>query len=97
MFKNSLSRFRLVAFLEGCSFLLFAVTMPLKYMMGMPKPNYIIGMLHGFLFLSYLVLLIQVSAAYKWPFKKIVLSFIAALLPFGTFYANKNIYPEPVS
>ena len=70
--------------------------MPLKYMMGMPKPNYIIGMLHGFLFLMYLVLLIQVSAEYKWPFKKIVLSFIASLLPFGTFYANKNIYPEPV-
>ena len=97
MLKNSLSRFRLVAFLEGCSFLLFAVTMPLKYMMGMPKPNYIVGMAHGVLFLLYLVLLLQVSTEYKWPFKKIFLAFIASLIPFGTFYANKKLYPAQVN
>jgi len=93
MLKNSLSRFRMVAFLEGCSFLLFAITMPLKYMMGLPKPNYIIGMLHGLLFLSYVVLLLQVSIENKWPMKKIFLAFIASLVPFGTFYANKKLYP----
>ena len=97
MLKNSLSRFRLVAFLEGCSFLLFAITMPLKYMMGMPKPNYIVGMAHGVLFLLYLVLLLQVSTEYKWPFKKIFLAFIASLIPFGTFYANKKLYPAQVN
>jgi len=93
MLKNSLSRFRLVAFLEGCSFLLFAVTMPLKYVWNMPKPNYFIGMLHGLLFLTYLVLLLQVATENKWSLKKIFLSFIAALLPFGTFYAAKTLYP----
>ena len=97
MLKNSLSRFRLVAFLEGCSFLLFAITMPLKYMMGMPKPNYIIGMAHGLLFISYIILLLQVSTENKWPFKKIFLAFLAALVPFGTFYANKKLYPEEIS
>ena len=94
MLKNSLSRFRLVAFLEGCSFLLFAITMPLKYMMGMPKPNYFIGMAHGILFMLYIVLLLQVSTEYKWPIKKIFLAFIASLIPFGTFIANKKLYPE---
>jgi integral membrane protein len=97
MLKNSLPRFRLVAFLEGCSFLLFAITMPLKYEFHIPQPNYITGMIHGVLFLSYIVLLIQVSAEYKWPLKKIFLAFIASLIPFGTFYANKKIYREPVS
>lgn len=97
MLKNSLSRFRLVAFLEGCSFLLFAITMPLKYMMGFPKPNYVIGMAHGILFMLYLVLLLQVSVEYKWPLKKIALAFIASLVPFGTFYANKKLYPEEMA
>ncbi|MBC7888187.1 MAG: DUF3817 domain-containing protein [Ferruginibacter sp.] len=96
MLSNPLSRFRLVAFLEGCSFLLFAITMPLKYMMGIPKPNYIVGMVHGVLFLAYLVLLLQVSVQYKWPVKKIILAFIASLLPFGTFYANKKLYPAHI-
>lgn len=97
MFSNSLNRFRLVAFLEGCSFLLFAITMPLKYMMGMPKPNYIIGMAHGILFMLYVVLLLQVSTQYKWPVKKIALAFLASLIPFGTFIANKKLYPATVA
>ena len=96
MLKNSLSRFRLVAFLEGCSFLLFAITMPLKYMMGITKPNQVIGMAHGLLFLLYIVLLLQVSSEYKWSFKKIFLAFIASLIPFGTFIANKKLYPVEV-
>ncbi len=95
MVNNSLSRFRLVAFFEGCSFLLFAITMPLKYTFHIPRPNYVIGMVHGVLFLSYIVLLIQVSVEYKWTFKKISLAFIASLVPFGTFYANKKLYPGP--
>ena len=96
MFKNSLPKFLLIAFLEGCSFLLFAITMPLKYMMGLPKPNYFIGMAHGVLFILYIVLLLLVSYQYKWSLKKIALSFIASLIPFGTFYANKKIYPKAI-
>lgn len=96
MFKNPLPKFLLVAFLEGCSFLLFAITMPLKYMMGLPKPNYFIGMAHGVLFILYIVLLFLVSYQYKWSLKKIALSFIASLIPFGTFYANKKIYSKEI-
>ena len=93
MLHNSFYRFRLVAFLEGCSYLLLAITMPLKYKMDMPKPNYFVGMAHGVLFLSYIVLLLIVALQYKWGFKKIVLAFIASLVPFGTFYAAQKIYP----
>ena len=94
MNSNSLSRFRLIAFLEGCSFLLFAITMPIKYLLKYPTPNYIIGMMHGVLFILYVLLLIQVSILQKWAIKKIVLSFIASLIPFGTFYASKKLYPS---
>ncbi|MDO9376570.1 MAG: DUF3817 domain-containing protein [Ferruginibacter sp.] len=89
---NALSRFRLVAFMEGCSFLLFAITMPLKYVMGYPKPNYVVGMIHGVLFMLYIILLIQVSVRYKWNFKKMFLAFLASLLPFGTFIADKYLF-----
>jgi integral membrane protein len=94
MTSNSFSRFRLVAFLEGCSFLLFAITMPIKYLLKYPTPNYIIGMIHGVLFILYVLLLIQVSVLQKWSLKKMVLAMIAALIPFGTFYASKKLYPS---
>jgi integral membrane protein len=94
MFKSTLGKFRVVAFLEGCSFILFGITMPLKYMMGFPKPNYFVGMAHGVLFIVYVVLLASVVIKYKWSFKKAILAFLASFVPFGTFYADKKLFRE---
>ena len=44
---------RIVAWLEGITFLLFGVSMPLKYGFDIPQPNYLIGMAHGILFIVY--------------------------------------------
>ncbi|MEJ7780643.1 MAG: DUF3817 domain-containing protein [Daejeonella sp.] len=94
MLKNPLSRFRLIAFLEGCSFLLIGFTMVLKYKYGIPGPNYVVGMVHGLLFILYTVLLFNVAYVYKWPMLKVALSFLASLIPFGTFYADKKLFRE---
>ncbi len=94
MLKTTLGKFRTVAFLEGCSFILFGITMPLKYMMQMPKPNYVVGMAHGVLFISYVILLALVAMQNKWSLNKIILAFIASLIPFGTFYADKKLFRQ---
>ena len=52
LLKTALGRLRIVAFLEGCSFLLLGFTMILKYK----------------------------------------LAFLASLIPFGTFYADKVLF-----
>ncbi|MFN3316530.1 MAG: DUF3817 domain-containing protein, partial [Raineya sp.] len=44
--------FRKVAFAEGISYLLFALTMPLKYIFKIPEPNYVVGLAHGLLFVA---------------------------------------------
>ena len=41
--QSPLGRLRLLAHLEGISYLLFAITMPLKYLMDIPEPNYVVG------------------------------------------------------
>jgi len=92
LIKTPLGRFRLVAFLEGLSYVLLGLTMVLKYKYAIPEPNRVVGMAHGVLFITYVFLLIQVSINHKWGFGKVVLAFIASLVPFGTFYAEKKIY-----
>jgi integral membrane protein len=92
MFDTPLSRFRTIAFLEGCSFLLIGITMILKYGYEMPGPNFVVGMIHGFLFILYTVVLVYVAYIYKWSFRKVGLSFLASLIPFGTFYADKKLW-----
>ena len=90
--ETLLGRFRIVAFLEGCSYLLLGITMILKYKYLMREPNYIVGMIHGFLFMLYVVMLLMIWRKYKWSFGKTTLAFIASLVPFGTFVADKKLF-----
>jgi integral membrane protein len=92
LLKTAIGRLRIVAFLEGCSYLLLGFTMILKYKYAMPQPNYIIGLAHGILFVIYVVLLLQVSFLHRWNLLKIVGAFVASLIPFGTFYADKALF-----
>jgi integral membrane protein len=94
LIKTALGRLRIVAFIEGCSYLLLGFTMILKYKFAMPQPNYIVGLAHGILFVLYIVLLIQVSFLHRWNIFKMFMAFIASLIPFGTFYADKVLFRQ---
>ena len=65
--------------------------MPIKYGLGNPWPVKVVGMAHGILFILYVILLIQVALEFNWPFKKSLLGFIAALLPFGPFVFERKL------
>ena len=94
LLKTALGRLRIVAFMEGCSFLLLGFTMILKYKFSMPQPNYIVGLAHGILFVLYIFLLLQVSFLHRCSIFKMFMAFIASLIPFGTFYADKVLFRE---
>ena len=98
MLKTVLGRLRVVAFLEGISFLvLLGIAMPLKYFAANPEPVRIVGMAHGVLFIAYVFLLIQTKFIYNWTITKSALAFVASLVPFGTFYADKKWFRENVN
>ncbi|QHI36070.1 hypothetical protein IMCC3317_14230 [Kordia antarctica] len=87
---NTLKAFRWIAILEGISYIAFFITMPLKYFMEMPKPNRIVGMTHGVLFLIYVLLAFLVTKEQKWNFKSFGILFLASLIPFATFYVERK-------
>ncbi|RNL90707.1 DUF3817 domain-containing protein [Sinomicrobium pectinilyticum] len=90
-----LKSFRITAILEGISYLLlFLVGMPLKYIFAHTATNMMIGYIHGFLFILYVILAVLVCYQKNWGLKRFSLLFIAALLPFGTFYAEKKYLRE---
>jgi integral membrane protein len=89
LIKSALGRLRIVAFLEGVSYLvLLGIAMPLKYLAGLPQAVKVVGMAHGVLFVLFVIMLIQIATEKGWSFKKSLLSFISSLVPFGTFYAD---------
>lgn len=93
MSANSILRIlSIVAILEGISYLLLFITMPLKRLYSMPEPNYIIGMAHGVLFIAYILLVFLANNHQKWSIKTQFYAYLASLIPFGTFIAEKKIF-----
>ncbi len=95
LLSSSLGRLRVVAFTEGVSFMvLLLIAMPLKYAAGRPEAVKHVGMAHGLLFVLYVILLVTVGLERGWSARKMVLGFIASLVPLGTFWADKKLFRE---
>jgi integral membrane protein len=78
--------FRKIAFAEGVSFLvLLMIAMPLKYIAELPIAVTLVGGLHGILFVAFVVMAWEVKNEYKKDGGWLAKSFIASILPFGTF------------
>ncbi|KJD36122.1 membrane protein [Tamlana sedimentorum] len=93
-FKNI---FRLVAFLEGVSYiLLLFIATPIKYMSGNPEYVKLLGMPHGILFMLYVVFAFMLKKDYNWTNKQFFIVLIASVIPFGTFYIDHK-YLKPAS
>jgi integral membrane protein len=94
-FSSALGRFRLVAILEGISYLvLLFIAMPMKYIWHMPLAVKYTGWAHGVLFVLYMLLLLLVWIELKWKFTKVLWAFVASLIPFGTFILDKQLQKE---
>ena len=83
---------RVIAWMEGVSFLLFGVSMPLKYGFDIPEPNYVIGMVHGILFVIYNLLILKHFKLKNWSIREIIFLCSLSLVPFGTFYGDHKYF-----
>ena len=83
--------FRIVAFLEGVSYiLLMSVGLYFKYQLADPSYVKLLGMPHGVLFISYFILAFLIKADEKWEEKDFGIILLASILPFGTFYVDRT-------
>jgi integral membrane protein len=84
--STPVGRFRLIALLEGVSFLvLLLVAMPIKYVGGNPAPVYYAGWVHGGLYILFGITGVLALIARGWPPREGVRAFVASVLPCGTF------------
>lgn len=85
-----LNVFRIVAFLEGISYiLLLFIATPVKYFGNDPQYVKLLGMPHGLLFIAYIILAIILGSKLKWKSKTLKHVLVASIIPFGTFYVDK--------
>lgn len=89
--KTTLGQLRILALLEGYSWIALFITMYLKYGMQQVYPNKIAGMLHGLLFIGYCVYSYIIFSEKKINSKQLLLLLVCSIVPFLTFWADKKI------
>lgn len=93
--ESSLAKLRVWGLLEGISLIaLVFVCMPLKYYWDMPEAVTYVGAAHGGLFIFYCIWLLVVTLELKWGMKTAAMAFVAAIIPGGTFWADKHIFKK---
>lgn len=86
-----LNVFRIVALLEGLSYiLLLFVAVPIKHFGNDPQYVKLLGMPHGLLFIGYIILAIMLSSELNWKGKIQRNIFLASIIPFGTFIVDRK-------
>ncbi|MFT5779737.1 MAG: integral membrane protein [Crocinitomicaceae bacterium] len=93
--KTRLGQLRILATLEGISFLLLGGTMILKYVYEMGLPNKIVGMIHGILFIAYVIWVFIVGKEKQWGIRLSIICWLASLLPFAPFWVDAR-YLKPL-
>ena len=92
---QALRQLRLVALLEGTSFLvLLFIAMPLKYLAGLPLAVRVVGSAHGVLFLIFMATLCRAGIERSWPFRRWLMAFVSSIVPFGTFMFDRSLRRE---
>ncbi len=74
--------------------LLVLVAMPLKYFADDPSAMDIIGPMHGFLYMVYLLATFDLFRRVRWSFTRLVLIALAGTIPFLSFYAERKTTHE---
>ena len=62
----------------------------MKYFADNPILVKSLGMPHGILFMAYIVIALLIRGKMNWDGKTTLIVLVASILPFGTFYINKN-------
>ena len=90
--KSLVSWFKTIATAEGISFLLLLfIAMPLKYFAGLPQAVKMVGWAHGVLFIAFLIMAYMVKVELKKSFLWLLKAFAASIIPFGTFWLNRQM------
>jgi len=80
--------FRIIAALEGVSYILLILAMPIKYLLHNEQYVKALGMPHGILFLLYIGLAVILQKKMNWNNKSLIIIMMASVVPFGTFYVD---------
>ncbi|MBW0104073.1 DUF3817 domain-containing protein [Pseudonocardia sp. KRD291] len=90
--STALKAYRISAWVTGVGLLLLTFyAMPAKYLFDDPRPVALIGMIHGFLYMIYIVCTLILAERTRWKplFALVILA--AGTIPVASFVAERKV------
>ena len=89
--QHQIKIFKIISILEGLSFLiLLLIAMPLKYIYHMDIYVRVVGMVHGVLFITYILGALLLFKQLNWKLKTLSIIILCSVIPLGPFYIEKK-------
>jgi integral membrane protein len=90
--EAALIRFRVVAYVVGSGLLVLVfVGVPLNHLAHRPGVVAVLGPLHGFLYIVYLLTAVDLAFRCRWPLLRTLLVMLAGTVPFLSFVAERKV------
>lgn len=90
--RRALTRYRIMAFVTGGMLLLLCLEMILKYGIngGQPVLGTWIAIAHGWIYVVYLVTVIDLWSSLRWGIGRLAALVFAGVIPFLSFWAERR-------
>jgi len=89
--KSPLDRYRLLAYIVGTALVILVfIGIPMQLWAHNDTVEKIVGTIHGFLYIVYVVLSLELAFRYRFSLVRTVGSLLAGLVPIMTFVAERK-------
>jgi integral membrane protein len=90
--KIALAAYRVMAYVTGTGLIvLVCVAMPIKYLGHDARPVAVVGAMHGFFYMAYVVCSLVLAERCRWRPVRALLVMLAGTIPFVSFYAERKV------
>ena len=89
--RGALARFRVLAYIVGVGLLALCAAMVLKYAFDSDQYVAIIGPVHGFLYIVYLLTVVDLALKARWSVKGAILVMLAGVVPLLSFLVERRV------
>lgn len=92
---TALRNYRVAAWITGIVLIVLAfVAMPMKYLFDDPTLVSVIGPMHGFLYMGYIVCTLILAERCRWKPVQALLVLLAGTVPVASFIAERQVTRE---
>jgi integral membrane protein len=89
--ERALLRYRVMAFVVGVMLLLLVGAMLLKYVFGVIESTAIVAIGHGWLYMIYVLVSLDLLFRMRWGFGRIVFVVVSGTIPFLSFWCEHKV------